>query len=149
MHGIANEIIDNKSYTTHTKRLARELLQFIRRKMVHEEIGAHKIERVVGKGQSASITCDYSVAAVQVSADAIEKSNFQVEVWGQSLPDFRRNKARTGGDFEQGSAATGMLSEGAAHQVLGCADASEPAVKHLQIAERSSDFALRAGVGIQ
>ncbi len=149
MDGVPDNIINQESKATHAQRLSGESPEFVWSEMMHEQIAAHEIERPVGERQSERIAGHCAVAAVQVAASAIEKGNGQVKFWGKSLSDFGRNKARSGGDFEQRSAMTGNPRYGVAHQLLGSGHAAEPLVKHLKIADRGGDFALGSRIGIE
>jgi hypothetical protein len=149
MDGTPNNIIDQECDATHAQRLASKSAEFVRSKMVHKEIAAHEIERIVGEGQRERIPSHSADAAVQVAAGSVEKGNGQVKIWGKTLSDFGWDKARSGGDFEQGSGVTRILRERAPDKFLARSNAAEPLVEHLQIAQRASDFALGSRIGIQ
>jgi hypothetical protein len=149
MDGTSEDVIYQKCDATHAQRLSGESAEFVRSKMVHKEIAAHEIERIVGEGQSERIPSHSAGAAVQVAAGSVEKGNGQVKIWGKTLSDFGRNKARSGGDFQKRSALTATFRQRSADKFLGCPDAAEPLVEHLQIAKGAGDFARSSCVEVQ
>ena len=149
MDGTPNNIIDHECYATHAQRLSGESLELVWSEVMHEEIAAHEIKGTVSEGQSERIASHCAAAAVEVSAGAVQKSDCQIKLWGKALSDFSGNKARSGGDFQKRSALTATLRQRLADEFLGCPDAAEPLVEHLQIAERAGDFALSSCVGVQ
>ncbi len=149
MDGIADDVINEESDATHAQRLTGDWTELVWSKMMHKEIAADEVERSVGERQGERIARHCAVAAIQVGTGAVEKGNCQVKVWGKALSNLGGNKARSGGHFEQRSAMNMAFRERAADETLGCANAAEPLVEHLQIAERASDFALGSCVGVQ
>jgi len=149
MDGTPNNIIDQECYATHAQRLSGESLELVWSEVMHEEIATHEIKGTVSEGQSERIASHCAIAAVEVSAGAVQKSDCQIKLRGQALLDFGGNKARSGGDFQKRSALTATFRQRSADEFLGCSNASEPLVEHLQIAERASDFAFGSCVGVQ
>ena len=149
MDGTPNNIIDQECYATHAQRLSGESLELVWSEVMHEEIATHEIKGTVSEGQSERIASHCAAASVQVTAGAVENGNGQIKLWGKALSDFRGNKARSRGDFEKGSTLTATFRQRSADEFLGCPDAAEPLVEHLQIAERAGDFALSSCVRVQ
>jgi hypothetical protein len=149
MDGTPNNIIDQQCYATHPQRLSGESLELVWSEVVHEEIATHEIKGTVSEGQSERIASHCAIAAVEVSAGAVQKSDCQIKLRRQALLDFGGNKAGSGGDFQKRSALTATFRQRSADEFLGCPDAAEPLVEHLQIAERAGDFALSSCVRVQ
>jgi hypothetical protein len=131
MQWVADDIVDEECDATNAKSVTCKQLQFVRREMMHEEIATHEIERVVSEGQGKGITNHSPSAAVQVGTGSVEKGNAKVKLREKMLPDFGGNKARSGGNFKQGSARSGMPVECAAHELLSRAHSPEPPIEHL------------------
>src|SRR6266478_3510192 len=146
MDGTANNIIDQECNATHAQRLSGESLELVWSEVMHEEIAAHEIKGTVSEGQSERIASHCAIAAVEVSAGAVQKCDCQIKLRRQALLDLGGNKARSGGDFEKGSTLTIIFRESSADEFLGRPNAAEPPVEHLQIAERAGDFALSSCV---
>ena len=149
MDGTPNNIIDQECDATHAQRLSGESLELVWSEVMHEEIATHEIKGIIREGQSERIASHCAIAAVEVSAGAVQKSDGQIKLWVKALLDFGGNKARSGGDFEQGSAMPWIFRERAPDKFLGRSNTPEPLVEHLQIAERASDFSLGSCVRIQ
>jgi len=149
MDGTSDDVIYQECNATHAQRFSGESAEIVWSQMVDEKIAAHQVKGIVRERQSQRIASHSAIAAVQVSASAVEQRNGEVNIWGKPLSDFAGNKARSGGDFEQGSSLRRIFRERATHEFLGRPNAAEPPVEHLQIAERASDFALGSCVGIQ
>jgi hypothetical protein len=149
MDGTPNNIIDQECDATHAQRLSGESLELVWSEVMHEEIATHEIEGIIREWQSQRIASHCAIAAVQVTASAVENGNGQIKLWGKALSDFSGNKAGSGGDFQKRSALTIIFRESSADEFLGRPNAAEPPVEHLQIAERAGDFALSSCVGVQ
>ncbi len=127
---ITNQVVNEKRHTAHAQSLPREALKLIGRKMMHEEIGTDQIERVIGERQRERVARNGAAIAVEVSAGAIKKSNFQIKLWRKPLSDFGWNETRAGGNFEQGSASP-TFAQRASHQIRRSAHSAEPCIEHL------------------
>src|SRR5882724_10365274 len=142
MDGTPNNIIDQECNATHAQRLSGESLELVWSEVMHEEIAAHEIKGTVSEGQSQRIASHCAIAAVEVSAGAVQKCDCQIKLRRQALLDFGGNKARSGGDFQKRSALTATFRQRSADEFLGCPNAAEPLVEHLQIAKRAGDLEL-------
>jgi hypothetical protein len=149
MDGTPNNIIDQECYTTHAQRLSGKSLELVWSEMMDKEIATHEIEGIIREWQRHRIASHCAIAAVQVTAGAVENGNGQIKLWGKALSDFSGNKARSGGDFQKRSALTATFRQRSADEFLGRPNAAEPPVEHLQIAERASNFALGSRIGVQ
>jgi hypothetical protein len=149
MDGVADNVINQESDATDAQCFSGESAEIVWSQMVDEKIAAHQVEGIVRERQGQRIASHSAIAAVQVSAGAVEQRNGEVKMCGKTLSDLGGNKARSGGDFEKRSTLTIILRESSADEFLGRPNAAEPPVEHLQIAERARDFALGSCVGIQ
>jgi hypothetical protein len=147
---MSNQVVDQHSATADAQRIAYEIYQLWRIKVVRKQIAADKVEGSVPEGECKSIG-DYGLRpGRQMRGSAVKQSKIECDASSRQAP--RRcpwSFSKSSRDLQQRQVLGPSFRHYPFHHRVGSSHATEPTIYQAEVLQRGLNVAGRASIGIE